>query len=392
MNGLNFDPWQFAGSKSRPVSAETQISWSDFSLSMSVHSRKQVQERRLPVPAWALSDTLLRSLLVVYAEQRTTYFGHVRKTDGKTLIERRVDAEKRLQARIPSWNATIDKLQLEYVAAQKDGTPKARLDRLEEQIENLDTLIRITRKGTSAFLAAIVVLYYRMGKNSVEVGEEVGAKPPHVRQTLFRLHELWREKFQIDFMLEPAKEPVAPCRSYTQDQINAMLADGRIAIPKDKPKWIPPPAQPCDLVPKRTYPRAQRGKIDVKRAVELRSQGLKWKEVTKELGWKNQSSVYNAVVAAGLFVKRSKPASTSALALRRAARLKAGMCGTCGKRPRDGEYTECVECRKYYGQKSKEYQRRKAAQSAGRPDNVENANQEHVPENFEQAQLALCNA
>jgi hypothetical protein len=368
MNSLSFDPWQFAGSKSRPVSAESRISWSDFSLSMSVHSRKQVQERRLPVPAWALSDTLLRSLLTAFVENRA----NIHKAEG-SLRKRIADAEKSLKNRIPAWNKTIDKLQLEYVAGQKDGTPKKRLDDLEQEIESLDTLIRITRKSTTAFLAATVTLYYRMGKNSVEVAAEVGAKPPLIRQILFRLHRVWQEQFQIDFMLEPAERPVPPCRSYTREQIATMLAEGKIAIPKDKPKWVLPPAQPCDLIPKRTYPRAQKGKIDVKRAALLRSQGLGWKEVTKELGWKNVSSVYNAVVAAGLPTKRgSKPVLTPCggtyRAQKRAQRLAAGLCGTCGNREREGDTTECGVCREYYRQKQKEYLDRKAARlNAGPP-------------------------
>jgi hypothetical protein len=193
VGALSFDRWQFENEfRARPVSRSSQISFDDYSRSMSTRTRKQVYERRLPTPIWSLENSSLRALLVGYLENRVG----IRKPQG-TLLERRAAAEKRSKDQIPRLNERIDRLQLKYVAVKRKGRLKAKLRKLEQEIENLDTCVRMCRRGGLDIVAAVVVLYYRCGLNSVEVGEEVRLRPPHVRMILFRLHEVWNKKFNL---------------------------------------------------------------------------------------------------------------------------------------------------------------------------------------------------
>jgi len=64
-----------------------------------------------------------------------------------------------------------------------------RIKQLEREISGIDTYLRISENGGADIVAAIVYLYYRTGLDSVGVGGELGLKPPHVRQTLFRMHQ-----------------------------------------------------------------------------------------------------------------------------------------------------------------------------------------------------------
>lgn len=293
----HFDSHQFEGNSSRPWGSKSQLDYRDYDLSMSIHKRKQVYERRLQTPIWALDDRFLRKLLVLFIEARA------RVRNPNTNLDfgaRRVIAERCLKERIPEWNAAIDRLQFEYVAAQHKHASKEKLRRFEIEIENLDTLVRMTQKSPIAFVAAIVILYYRLGLSSTEVGEEIGCKPPHVRVILWRLHQIWDNTFGIEFNVEAARPAVPPCRSYTRQEIKKALAAGKITIPKGdislKPTLPPTPWAP------------------------------------------------------------SLPGEASTA---RRARLKAaGLCGNCGLNPR-GAYAECSRCRTYYAARCRAYQKRK---------------------------------
>lgn len=172
----------------RPVSAETGISYNDFS-SMHTYDHKQSPERRLPTPLWAVSDPLLREVLVAFLEARAG----IRKPEG-TLLERRERARLAVIAQRPRLTAKLDEMNHKYVQLQQAGVKRAYLKRMEIQIENLDSLLRCNMAGDSgglATLAAVVYLYYRVGLNSVEVAQRTGLKPPHVRQLLYRMNNIW---------------------------------------------------------------------------------------------------------------------------------------------------------------------------------------------------------
>ena len=372
-SGLHFDLYQFAGRRNRPASKETSISFEDYGR-MSTRTRHRNLDRRLPTPAWALSDVWLRKLLILFLETRAQM-----RPSKDDLLTRRDIAERQIKKRLPQWNATVDTLQHEYVEARREGASKEALKNMEVEIENLDTLIRVTQKGTLATLAAVVVLYYRMRKDSVEVAEELQLKPPHVRMLLYRLNEIWNKNFNLDFTVEPAAPEVPPCRSYTREEIEQKLATGEITIPKDKPPLQLPPENEFDrrkrlgLIakpPKILHTTTQstgtplpKKKIDPKLAVELRATGLSWKEIAARFGV-HPTSVGNALRAAGLAVPRRSgpnPNKASERTERRHRLIENGYCGTCGKNPR-GEHNECSSCRAYFAQKAKEaYARKKMA-------------------------------
>jgi hypothetical protein len=81
-----------------------------------------------------------------------------------------------------------------FESQKRIETESTKLKSLAIEIEGLDTYLRITKTGGADFIAAVVYLYYRTGMDSVGVGAELGLKPPHVLQTLWKLHETWTNK------------------------------------------------------------------------------------------------------------------------------------------------------------------------------------------------------
>jgi hypothetical protein len=212
--------------KKLPVSAKLTatgwlsngIAFDDFA-KMQTTTRKTAGERRLPTPAWAMSNVLLRLVLVRFMEERAFSKKErlsVRKKAG--LKERLDNAKKRIMAKRPAAMLVLDRLCEEYVEIKNKGLKpgitdkewneskpqpfmefaegearyqdeKKRLKQLESEIEGIDTYLRISENGGADIVAAVVYLYYRTGYDSVGVAEELGIKPPHVRQTIYRLHQ-----------------------------------------------------------------------------------------------------------------------------------------------------------------------------------------------------------
>ena len=156
---------------------------------------------------WAVNNSFLRNLLVVFMEIRLGIYNPT-----LTLVERREKCREIAIAQLPGLNARLDRFNRQYVDAVHAGAPPERLEELENEVESLDTTIRYTQNGGMETVAAIVYLYYRAMHDSVGVGEQLGIKPPHVRQILHRLHNVWREKFNADGtekpLLAPAPKPV----------------------------------------------------------------------------------------------------------------------------------------------------------------------------------------
>lgn len=223
---------QFANRREYPVNARhtvegwvsTGIAFEDYAR-MNTQQRKQSGERRLPTPTWSVNDKLLRELLVVFMEERAG----LRKKQKGTLTERLERAKVAVINQRPRLIAVLTRLGAEYVTLKRLGldptttdeqwnasrhqpyivccageakfvAEKKRKRELEIEIEGIDTYLRYTANGGADVIAAVVYLYYRSGLDSVGVGSELGLKPPHVRQTLWRLHQtaakLWPEPKQ----------------------------------------------------------------------------------------------------------------------------------------------------------------------------------------------------
>lgn len=206
-----------------PVSAQsTPDGWTGPGLAfedytrMSTQQRKQSGERRLQTPEWAINNAQMQELLVCFQEERAGF----RKRQKGTLPERLKKANAAIVADRPRRKALLVKLAKQYVSVKTHGAHpeltdeaiydvliergqqpsmipghnrelvdcKTRRD-LEIEIEGIDTYLRYTTTGGADVVAAIVYLYYRIGLDSVGVGAELGLKPPHVRQTLWRMFE-----------------------------------------------------------------------------------------------------------------------------------------------------------------------------------------------------------
>lgn len=219
----SFDPHQFADRKQNPVSAHiTSDGWVSTGISFEDYNRCQVRvkktagERRLPTPEWAMNNYKLRRVIVTFMEERAFSKKEREKIKG-SLKNRLEKAKTKILSRRPKMLDVMKKLCLEYVEIKTKGLNPEISDRdwnlskkqpymefaegearyvdemkrrrqLEIEIEGIDTYLRYTEHGGADVVAAIVYFYYRVGLDSVGVGAELGLKPPHIRQTLWRLH------------------------------------------------------------------------------------------------------------------------------------------------------------------------------------------------------------
>jgi hypothetical protein len=184
-----FDRYQFERSP-QPVRTDltgngfqtTGISFDDYH-SMHLEKKKVEAQRRLETPAWAMNDLMLRDVIVRFMEMRANF----RRAQLGTPQERLARAIKRQLFHKPRLEEIITKLAREYVTLKKAGNP-ARLNKLGQLIESIDTEIRFLGKEHTLALG-VIYRYYRCGEDSVAVGNALGIKPPHVRQLLWRINK-----------------------------------------------------------------------------------------------------------------------------------------------------------------------------------------------------------
>src|SRR5579883_1598202 len=181
-----------------PVAAEFhgQDEWSSPGLSyedyerMYTHTRKLDSGRRYATPAWALNDLALREIITRYVEARVSSRNRQTIAAVGNLNARLEAAQKLLAQRRPMLIATLDGLSKTYVAIKNSQQPyAARLRSLQVEIENLDTQL-IVNDSLAAKLAGVIHLYFRMGFNSVATADELGLKPPHVRQMCYKMAKI----------------------------------------------------------------------------------------------------------------------------------------------------------------------------------------------------------
>lgn len=222
MNDLAFDRSQFDPAMHggiRPVSRETQISFTDYSRMHTFQPAKPFSGRRSTPPEWAVRDDLLRVTLVRYMERRAAGGGirSLRPQPG-TLRERLQRAIASIDAQVAHRRETLARLCREYVALKnrpgRGRKPRRRLRQLEVQIENLDTLLRFTEKlGGAGTILRVVHLYWRCGLDSVAVGQLVGLRPPHVRQLVYGMSLVWKNSSRSARIRRRRKPRVWKCPS-----------------------------------------------------------------------------------------------------------------------------------------------------------------------------------
>jgi hypothetical protein len=194
---LTFDPHQFAGRahQQSPVSAEFDghdfqsngISFQDYG-SMHMERHKLNPGRRITAPDWIFNDTKLRAVIVGCVEARA-YGGHLEtfKPTG-TDAERLARAQKVLAAWRPNLEARIDKLCRAFLDAKWSGRAADEKE-LAQKVEEVDTQLRLI-DSPAKYYAGCCYYYWRSGLNSVETGQQLGIKPPHVRCILWRMGKI----------------------------------------------------------------------------------------------------------------------------------------------------------------------------------------------------------
>jgi hypothetical protein len=196
---------QFGERRKMPVSAEvtadgwksTGLDWADFARMGTQLLKKPAAHRRMSVPRWATNDEMLRELLAAFFDERAISGGgnssvsrnkRLLKAAARPIPDRLGLAHKILEKRRITQSQQLDALCKEYVQS-KDDERRKRV--LEIEIAGLDTFLHYTSVADSgvATIAAIVVLYYRLGMDSVGVAAELNLRPPHIRQVLLRLFQ-----------------------------------------------------------------------------------------------------------------------------------------------------------------------------------------------------------
>jgi hypothetical protein len=214
-----------------PVSAEFKaggevsspgIAFEDYR-SMSTQVHKQSGERRLPTPIWSLSDELLRKTLVAYMESRAGF----RTPQTGTEQERLERAQQKISETRPEHIATLKRLCAEFVTLKQSAEPDAyRLKKLQEQIANIDTVIRLLDGNIAATVVGCVHAYYRRAIDSVATAAEFSMRPPHVRQLFWRLNRTWD---RLNGIQRPASKHCGPPRRVQVDTVLAaqLRAEGK---------------------------------------------------------------------------------------------------------------------------------------------------------------------
>jgi AraC-like DNA-binding protein len=193
-----FDLHQF-DRKYRAISTKSRIAFSDYKY---MHSERRNVERgrRLDTPSWATKDKELREVVLRYYERRF-YLRHRGTLNAPVILtnEQRLAAirEKEL-----AWAERCKSNLRSLIERQK----VERSDKLAIQIQNIDSQILMARRGGAAIATAIVYLYFRCGYASTEVAQELGIRPPLVRQTLARLHNAAEGKIYCSPKYQRIKE------------------------------------------------------------------------------------------------------------------------------------------------------------------------------------------
>lgn len=177
----HFDLHQFY-KRGRIISADSRIAFSDYER-MHTARRKVQRGRRLDAPSWATNDKELREVVLRYCERRF----YLRLGNKLNEVNPLTNEQRLAQIRDKElkWAERCRENLLGLLARKKAEPNNTRLD---IDIQNADSQILIARRGVAAIAVAIVYLYYRLGWDSPEIAQELGIKPPLVRQTLARLH------------------------------------------------------------------------------------------------------------------------------------------------------------------------------------------------------------
>lgn len=164
----------------------TGIAFEDYKR-MSMQQHKLGAGRKNAPPAWAFNDSQLRAVIVGCVEARAYMIANTFGTADctGTHAERLARAQQFLSAKRANFEARIDNLCKQYVAAKNAGNLAQARD-IAQKVEELDTSLRMI-DNPAKFYVGVAYHYWRSGLNSVETAQQLGIKPPHVRALLWRM-------------------------------------------------------------------------------------------------------------------------------------------------------------------------------------------------------------
>jgi hypothetical protein len=160
------------------------ISFDDYSR-MTTQLHKLTPNRRYDMPAWAVNDEPTCAVIARSMEGRA---GLRVPPCGATDKERLQKAQQVLKTKEPQLVARLDGICKRFVEAKNNDAAEVAVA-LGIQVENIDTQLRLL-DHTTEMLAGVIYFYWRCGYTSVETGQQLGIKPPHVRTTTTRLVEV----------------------------------------------------------------------------------------------------------------------------------------------------------------------------------------------------------
>ncbi len=159
----------------------TGISFDDYSR-MTTQLHRLNSGRQLAAPAWVYNDDQLCAVITRCMERRAG----MRKMLAGTNSERMATAQQELEKIRPELVARIDRMCNRFVAAKREGADHETVRLYGQKVEELDTQIRIL-SIVPKLLAGAAYYYWRCGFDSVAASQQLGIRPPHVRQLLQRL-------------------------------------------------------------------------------------------------------------------------------------------------------------------------------------------------------------
>jgi hypothetical protein len=173
----------------------TGVAFEDYERMRTVR-RDHSGGRRNLCPDWAMNNDQLAKIITRSMEERAlVHRGTVLKRAllGSSLEERYRFAEKKIHAMEPALLERLERLQHIYATLSEEPYfhPSV-LDRLAQTIEEIDTNILANRK-IGAVYAGITYHYHLRGADSVEVANILALKPPHIRQTIWRMDQVARD-------------------------------------------------------------------------------------------------------------------------------------------------------------------------------------------------------
>lgn len=189
-----FDAHQFANKRTRTVSSETRITFSDYGR-MHVERRAQETWRRNGIPEYALNDELLQQVLVNYLEKRL----YVRPDPADDIPTHLTKVELHAKQCIPDRLDVLGELIKRQQAAEDEDERRG----LRIEVQIFDTDVVMLRRGLAGLVAAIIYDSYRLGLNSVQIAQSHNLKPPHIRQVLKRVAETHHEMLGAEITTKP---------------------------------------------------------------------------------------------------------------------------------------------------------------------------------------------